>query len=449
MKRNFLALIIIFLTLPLIVFFNVKSSFLSKPNPDVYLYLPSGNYLRTLSMGNPSFLGDLIMARALTYFGSHYYQRGYKYEWLYHLFDVLTDIDPYNKESYLIGARLLTLVDVNLSNKLLEKGMSYHPDYWKIPELIGFNYFYHLKEPAKAAKYYEIASNLPGHPPYVPSLAGKFYSEIGMLEEAIKVLRNFYETTEDKRLKEDFGEQIEELEQKIRERREKIPARVTKVFDGDTFNLIINGREEKVRLVGVDAPEIDEEREKVRLMGLLARDFAQFHLENKDVYILIDKQGRDRYGRLLVYLWLPSMVFFNELILEEGFANVYTRFYHPYQKRFIEAERVARERNKGLWGFGKEIPYPPQDAIYLLGKLCAIRFKVQKVYFGRSVVYLQSSLDWQRNFNAVIFLNDTGRFRKGIKEYEGKEIIVRGFMKKYKEHPEIIVHSPLQIEENE
>lgn len=446
--RNIFALIIIFLNLPLIVFFNTKSSVLSKPNPDVYLYLPSGNYLRTLSIGNPSFLGDLIMARALTYFGSHYYQRGYKYEWLYHLFDVLTDIDPYNKESYLIGARLLTLVDVNLSNKLLEKGMKNHPDYWKIPELIGFNYFYHLKEPEKAAKYYEIASNLPSHPPYVPSLAGKFYSEIGMFDEAIKVLRNFYETTENKRLKEDFREQIEELEQKIRERREKIPARMIKIFDGDTFKLDIKGEEEIVRLVGVDAPEIHEEREKTRLMGLLSKDFAQYYLENKDVYILIDKKGKDRFGRLLVYLWLSDMRFFNELIIEEGFANAYTKFYHPYQKRFIEAEKIARERSKGLWGFGKEIPYPSQDAIYLIGKLCAINFKVQKVRFGKSVVYLHSSLDWQRNFNAVIFLNDLKRFKKNLKEYEGKEIIVRGFMKKYKEHPEIIVHSPLQIEEN-
>lgn len=270
-----------------------------------------------------------------------------------------------------------------------------------------------------------------------------------MFDEAIKVLRNFYETTEDKRLKEDFGEQIEELDQKIRERREKITAKVIKVFDGDTFKLDIEGEEEIVRLVGVDAPEIDEKREKVRLLGLISRDFAQYYLENKDVYILTDRQGRDRFGRLLVYIWLPSMCFFNELIIEEGFANAYTKFYHPYQKRFIEAERIARERSKGLWGFGKEIPFPTQDAIYLLGKLCAIKFKVQKVHFGRSVIYLRSSLDWQRSFNTVVFKYDLERFKKNLKEYEGKEIIVRGFMGKYKEHPEIIVHSPLQIEELE
>ncbi len=447
--RNFIAILLIIITLPVIVFFNIKSSILTKPNPDVYLYLPSGNYLRTLSMGNPSFVGDLLMARALTYFGSHYYQRGYRYQWLYHLFDVLTDIDPYNRESYLIGARLLTLVDVTLSNKLLEKGLKNHPNYWKIPELIGFNYFYHLKEPEKAAKYYEIASNLPGHPPYIPSLAGKFYSEIGMFEEAIKVLRNFYETTQDKRLKEDFREQIDELEQKIRERREKLLARIKKVFDGDTFQIDIQGKREIVRLVGVDAPEIDEGREKVRLMGLLSKEFALYHLENKEIYILIDKQGRDKYGRLLVYLWLPNMKFFNELILEEGFANVDTRFYNPYLKKFIEAERIARDGGKGLWGFGKEIPFPPQDAIYLLGKISAIEFRVHKVFFGKSVVYLQSSEDWKKSFNAVIFLYDIGRFKKDLREYEGKEIIVRGFMRKYKEHPEIVVFSPLQIEEIE
>ncbi len=448
MRVNF-SFIILVIIIPAILFFNINSQNFKKVNPDAYLYLPSGNYLRTLSMGNPSFMGDLLMARALTYFGKHYYQRGYKYEWLYHLFDVLTDIDPHNKESYLMGARLLTSVDVNLSNKLLEKGMSNHPDYWKIPELIGFNYFYHLKDSEKAAKYYEIASRLPGHPPYVPSLAGKFYSEIGRFEEAIKVLKNFYETTEDKRLKEDFAEQIEQLEQKIREKKERIPAKVVKVFDGDTFLLNINGLEEKVRLMGVDAPEIEEQREEVRLLGMLSREFVLYHLSNKEVYILIDKQGRDKYGRLLVYLWLPNMTFFNELILEEGFANVYTRFYHPYQKRFIEAERTARERKMGLWGFGKEIPLPTQEANYFTGRLSAIKYKVFKVLFGKSTVHLCSSNDWRKTFNAVIFVRDLWRFKKEITLYENKEIIVRGFIKKYKEYPEIIVYSPLQIEDAE
>ncbi|MGQ9619192.1 MAG: thermonuclease family protein [Candidatus Aminicenantia bacterium] len=445
--KKFCPSIIFLFALSLIIYMNIYSQKFLAHDPDVYLYLPRGNYLRTLSMGNPSFMGDLLMARVLTYFGKHYYQRGYKYEWLYHLFDVLTDIDPYNKESYLIGGRLLTNVDVNLSNKLLEKGMKNHPDYWKIPELIGFNYFYHLKKPEKAAKYYEIASQLPAHPPYIPSLAGKFYSEIGMFEEALKVLRNFYETTEDKRLKEDFGEEIEELEQKIRERKGKVSARVIKVLDGDTYILQILGKEEKVRLVGVDAPEIDEKREKVRVMGLFSRDFARFYLENKDVYILIDETVRDKYGRLLIYLWLPNMTFFNEFIIEEGFANVYSRFPNPYQKRLVEAERLARERNKGLWGFGKEIPFPPQDAIYLLGKLSAIKFKVKKVFYRMQVVYLQSSSDWRNSFNAVIFREDLGRFKKDLREYEGKEVIVRGFIKMYREHPEIIIYSPIQIEE--
>jgi hypothetical protein len=65
----------------------------------------------------------------------------------------------------------------------------------------------------------------------------------------------------------------------------------------------------------------------------------------------LDVQKIDPYGRLLAYVYLPEGRMFNEVLLEEGYAQVAT--FPPnvrYQERFLEAQREARARNRGLWG---------------------------------------------------------------------------------------------------
>lgn len=186
----------------------------AKPAESI-LYVPTGKSVKFMALNFREIAADYLMARALTYFGSHYYEKNFPYKWLYNLFDATTTVDPLNREAFLMGARLLTVKDVNLSLKLLKKGMKYHPKDWKFPEMIGFIYFFYLKNPAKAATWYDRASKLPGHPPYVPSLASKFYTEVGKYKEAIRVLYNFYITTKDKRLKAIFKRDIEKLQKKL------------------------------------------------------------------------------------------------------------------------------------------------------------------------------------------------------------------------------------------
>lgn len=135
---------------------------------------------------------------------------------------------------------------------------------------------------------------------------------------------------------------------------------VQRVIDGDTF--ICSGQ--KVRLTGVDTPESQENPRAHRQartlgdistvleLGRKARTFSQSLLPPGTVVRLeFDVQKRDKYGRLLAYVWLPDGRMLNEVLLEEGYAVLLTIPPNvKYVERFREAQRRAREAGKGLWG---------------------------------------------------------------------------------------------------
>ena len=144
------------------------------------------------------------------------------------------------------------------------------------------------------------------------------------------------------------------------------PCTVVRVVDGDTFHCTLsNGEEVKVRLIGVDTPESannpkarrDSERtgrslEEIIKMGRQAKEFTKSLLpKGEKVYLEFDVQKTDKYGRLLAYVWLSDGRMLNEVLIREGYAQVYTIPPNvKYQERFLEAQRYARENRKGLWG---------------------------------------------------------------------------------------------------
>jgi micrococcal nuclease len=125
--------------------------------------------------------------------------------------------------------------------------------------------------------------------------------------------------------------------------------RVTKVVDGDTIDISpsVEGRS-RVRLIGMDTPEVYFGTQPY---GPEASAFAKRELDGEEVELELDVQKIDPYGRLLAYVYLPDGRMFNEVLLEEGYAQVAT--FPPnvkYQDRFLEAQREARAQNRGLWG---------------------------------------------------------------------------------------------------
>lgn len=131
-------------------------------------------------------------------------------------------------------------------------------------------------------------------------------------------------------------------------------ARVVYVADGDTFDVDIPDRHQpdtRIRLWGVDTPELAHSGHPAMHFGPEANDFTRDTLLNHDVHIMLSPaRSRDKYGRLLAYVYLrqgePS---FNELLIERGFGYADGRFDHPFKDDFVAAEKRARRESRGLW----------------------------------------------------------------------------------------------------
>lgn len=126
---------------------------------------------------------------------------------------------------------------------------------------------------------------------------------------------------------------------------------VIRVIDGDTFVVDLDGTEERVRLIGVDAPEsVHPDQSKNVPEGKTASAYMNDLLAGKKIALEFDIQERDKYGRLLAYAYLDGNMV-NLLLLESGNARLAT--YPPnvkYVDRFRKAQEQAQKEKIGLWG---------------------------------------------------------------------------------------------------
>jgi len=128
---------------------------------------------------------------------------------------------------------------------------------------------------------------------------------------------------------------------------------VLRVTDGDTIHINYNGKNEKVRLIGLDTPETKDPRKPIQCFGREATAKMTELAENKNIRLEFDKtQGeRDKYGRLLAFVYSEDSKNLAYEMIRQGYGNEYTYNSNPYkyQNEFKEAARKAREENKGLW----------------------------------------------------------------------------------------------------
>jgi micrococcal nuclease len=127
---------------------------------------------------------------------------------------------------------------------------------------------------------------------------------------------------------------------------------VTQVVDGDTIKVSIDGKEETLRLIGLDTPETVDPRKPVQCFGKEASNKAKELLSGKKVKIEIDStQGdRDKYGRLLTYVYREDGLFYNKHMIEQGYAHEYTYGTpYKYQSEFKTAQKNAQSSQLGLW----------------------------------------------------------------------------------------------------
>ena len=116
------------------------------------------------------------------------------------------------------------------------------------------------------------------------------------------------------------------------------------MIDGDTVDLSRSGR---ARLIGVDTPEVHG---GVECFGREASAYVKKRLSDRRVRVRRGIEERDRYGRLLVYLYLDGRMFNAELV-REGYASPMTVPPNvEHADTFVRLARRAREQGAGLWG---------------------------------------------------------------------------------------------------
>jgi micrococcal nuclease len=121
---------------------------------------------------------------------------------------------------------------------------------------------------------------------------------------------------------------------------------VERVVDGDTLVLARIGA---VRLIGVDTPESKHPLRPVERFSKEATVFLTTLTRGQMVSIEYDQTPRDRYGRLLAYLYLPDGRCVNAEIIRQGYGFAYVKYPFKYMDEYRALEREAREAGRGLW----------------------------------------------------------------------------------------------------
>jgi micrococcal nuclease len=128
-----------------------------------------------------------------------------------------------------------------------------------------------------------------------------------------------------------------------------VDAKVTRVIDGDTIEVLMNGKIEDIRMLLLDTPETKHPSKPVEPFGPEASKFAKETLEGKTVGIEVGLEERDNYGRVLAYVWIGSKTY-QEMVLEKG-LGVTAYLYNDLRmlEQFHKAQNIARNKKIGVW----------------------------------------------------------------------------------------------------
>jgi micrococcal nuclease len=219
---------------------------------------------------------------------------------------------------------------------------------------------------------------------------------------------------------------------------------VRHVADGDTVTIRFSDEvERRVRLIGIDAPEMDDPREEAAFSAFLSQRFVSHHLWLREVRLSYDFSPQDEYGRVLAYLWVGEGDLFNELVIREGYAAAFLKypFRKDYQERFRTAQAEARKEDKGLWRRDPPAIISPLEVRGHLGRIISVRFRCLEVVEKKSFLYLRPA---DGSFEAVIARRRLPLFPEAA-TLTGKDVIVTGFLEEFKGRPQIMLAFARQL----
>ncbi|MBU7046186.1 MAG: thermonuclease family protein [Theionarchaea archaeon] len=221
----------------------------------------------------------------------------------------------------------------------------------------------------------------------------------------------------------------------------------TAVIDGDTFILETG---ETVRLIGIDAPELSQPG------GEESRKYLARLILNKGVTLKRGYEDRDKYNRLLRFVYLCNLCV-NEEMIRQGYAETRYSTENSIRERYIQLEIEAETAKAGLWSdnifqprsnlrWGEDIPVINwSDAHKYYNQYVIVKGTIVDTYNSGIVCFLNFDTNY-KYFTAVIFASDFLGFPFIPEDfYLGKTVYIIGIIKEYKGSPEIIVKTPGQI----
>jgi tetratricopeptide (TPR) repeat protein len=169
-----------------------------------FLYITSPKLVKHASLGYHGLLADIYWTRAVQYYGGNLQNGGGRYELLWPLLNITTQLDPHIIPAYQYGASFLTPKPPNgagMTDKaieLIEYGIKHNPDDWHLYEDLGFVYYSNLKDYPKASEAFLRGSKRPNAHPFLAVLAAQAAQHGGELETARMLWTAIYQTSRDK-----------------------------------------------------------------------------------------------------------------------------------------------------------------------------------------------------------------------------------------------------------
>jgi tetratricopeptide (TPR) repeat protein len=187
------------------------------------LYLPSGQFVEQASLGYRQLAADLTWFSAVQYYGG-YRKEYHDLSYFEGLIDIVTDLDPHFEFPYVFGAVVLSqdMRSLDAAIALLKKGMANNPTSWRLPFEAGFLYYIDARDPDMAARYFDLASRLPGGGDRARRFAAFVYSRAGHTETSIRMWEELMEHTDEPYMREMAERYIEKLRAEQEHSRERI-----------------------------------------------------------------------------------------------------------------------------------------------------------------------------------------------------------------------------------
>ncbi|HJX84014.1 MAG TPA: hypothetical protein VJ723_06695, partial [Candidatus Angelobacter sp.] len=167
------------------------------------LYVRSGKTLKRMSLGYSGLLADIYWTRAVQYFGAKHGRGDVRYDLLYPLLDVTTDLDPHLIVAYDFGSIFLSQAppagagQPDKAVALVEKGIRENPDQWRLYFTLGYIHYFDRKDYKSAQLAFQKGSEVPGALSWMKVMAATMAQHAGETSTSVAIWRRLYESSEE------------------------------------------------------------------------------------------------------------------------------------------------------------------------------------------------------------------------------------------------------------